>query len=169
MKSTNIRFFIGALITAVLISFWLQPKMMRLRAKNQVKVISIDQLIKDTQNPSSKPLIINLWASWCPPCLKELEAFRAFQEKTAGDVDLYLLNVDQPKDFEAAATALKTVKIKFRVYRLEQDPFELFKRLKLKWGGGLPVTIYRKPDTTKLEIVERVVTEGDLEQFTSGE
>lgn len=34
------------------------------------------------------PMVVNLWASWCPPCVRELPLYQAFAEKYAGKVDV---------------------------------------------------------------------------------
>jgi cytochrome c biogenesis protein CcmG/thiol:disulfide interchange protein DsbE len=34
------------------------------------------------------PMLINLWASWCTPCRRELPLYQAFAEKYAGKVDV---------------------------------------------------------------------------------
>ena len=34
------------------------------------------------------PAVINLWASWCVPCKRELPKYQAFSEKYAGKVDV---------------------------------------------------------------------------------
>ena len=34
------------------------------------------------------PMVINLWASWCGPCRRELPKYEAFAEKYAGKVDV---------------------------------------------------------------------------------
>lgn len=51
-----------------------------------------------------KPLIVNFWATWCPPCLKEMPVFSRLQEKypsvqfvgiaadTLGNVQLFVAN-----------------------------------------------------------------------------
>jgi cytochrome c biogenesis protein CcmG/thiol:disulfide interchange protein DsbE len=38
------------------------------------------------------PMVINLWASWCGPCARELPYYQAFAKKYAGQVDV--LGVD---------------------------------------------------------------------------
>ncbi|MEU8423343.1 redoxin domain-containing protein [Micromonospora sp. NPDC048835] len=38
------------------------------------------------------PAVINLWASWCPPCRKELPAFQRLSERTAGQLHVVGVN-----------------------------------------------------------------------------
>lgn len=40
---------------------------------------------------SGKPLVINLWASWCPPCRREMPVFQDAQQRHA-DVQFVFLN-----------------------------------------------------------------------------
>jgi len=36
--------------------------------------------------PTGRPLVVNLWASWCPPCGTELPAFQRLHADAAGSV-----------------------------------------------------------------------------------
>ncbi|MET8232879.1 redoxin domain-containing protein [Micromonospora sp. NPDC005298] len=38
------------------------------------------------------PAVINIWASWCPPCRKELPAFQRLSERAAGQLQVVGVN-----------------------------------------------------------------------------
>ena len=50
------------------------------------------------------PMVINLWASWCGPCERELPKYQEFAQKYAGKVDV--LGVDWQETREDAAREL---------------------------------------------------------------
>lgn len=49
------------------------------------------------------PAVINLWASWCPPCRKELPAFQRLSERLNGALHVVGVNV---RDDRSAAQSL---------------------------------------------------------------
>jgi thiol-disulfide isomerase/thioredoxin len=51
------------------------------------------------------PAVINLWASWCAPCRKELPVLQRFADRAAGQVHVLGVNVT---DRRAAAQSLGT-------------------------------------------------------------
>ncbi|MFI1192738.1 TlpA family protein disulfide reductase [Micromonospora sp. NPDC020750] len=44
------------------------------------------------------PAVINLWASWCPPCRKELPAFQRLSERGAGRLQVVGVNARDGRD-----------------------------------------------------------------------
>lgn len=44
------------------------------------------------------PAVINLWASWCPPCLKELPVFQRFADQAGGAVRVVGVNSGDDRD-----------------------------------------------------------------------
>ncbi len=49
-----------------------------------------------------KPLLVNLWATWCGPCVKEMPTLAALQKKYAGKVEVVALSIDSAKDSDKA-------------------------------------------------------------------
>jgi cytochrome c biogenesis protein CcmG/thiol:disulfide interchange protein DsbE len=64
------------------------------------------------------PTVVNLWASWCGPCAKELPYYQSFSEKYAGQVDV--LGIDwQETRADRARTLIKKSGV---TYPLVTDP-----------------------------------------------
>jgi thiol-disulfide isomerase/thioredoxin len=54
------------------------------------------------------PMVINLWASWCTPCRKELPQYQAFAEKNAGKVEVLGIDFQETRPAEARKLARET-------------------------------------------------------------
>lgn len=83
-------------------------------------------------------LVVNFWATWCPPCLKEIPDFIRMQEQL-GPKGLQFVGIaaDQPdkvRDFAAK------YKINYPVLLGEMDVIEMANRAGNK-AGGLPFTV----------------------------
>lgn len=81
------------------------------------------------------PLLVNFWATWCAPCVKEMPEFQAFWEAHGGQIALLGVNVqDAPAN---AATFAEELGI---TYDLATDPAgELFAEVR---GFGMPTTLF---------------------------
>ena len=44
---------------------------------------------------ASKPIVLNFWASWCPPCKAELPDFEEAYRKYGNDINFVMLSVDE--------------------------------------------------------------------------
>jgi thiol-disulfide isomerase/thioredoxin len=57
------------------------------------------------------PAVVNLWASWCPPCVKELPAFQRFADTNAGRV--HVIGVVTSDERDAAAAMADDLGVRF--------------------------------------------------------
>lgn len=64
--------------------------------------------------PQAKPVVVNMWATWCTPCRKELPAFQAVATARADDVRIVGVNIGEDRD--AATAFLTTVGVTFDQY-----------------------------------------------------
>jgi thiol-disulfide isomerase/thioredoxin len=95
-----------------------------------------------------KPLLVNFWATWCPPCVEELPLIdRFYRESAAKKWQVIGLAIDQPS---AVKAFLKRTPVSFPVGFAGLGGTELCKSLG-NAGGGLPFTIVIGPTGKVLE------------------
>ena len=87
------------------------------------------------------PLVVNFWASWCPPCLKEMPDFEQVAQQRQGEVTIVGLNVR-----ENAATAQQLATQTGVTYDLALDTRGEASRA---FGGvNMPTTVFVNADGT---------------------
>jgi thiol-disulfide isomerase/thioredoxin len=87
---------------------------------------------------AGKVLVVNFWATWCPPCLKEIPEFVRMQERLAArGVQFIGIAADQPEKVREFAAKMQ---INYPVLLGEMDVIEIA-RLAGNEVGGLPFTV----------------------------
>ena len=112
-------------------------------APPQVEVIGVERLSEVLAELRGRPVVLNFWATWCPPCVYEMPELGRFYSETSGRVELVSVSVDHPDTVEKRVIPfLKERRIPFRVYVLrEQSPSAVSAVLKLDWqAGAVPAT-----------------------------
>ena len=85
-----------------------------------------------------KPLVLNFWATWCPPCIAELPLLDTFfRENAANGWQMVGIAVDQPA---AVRDFLGRVPVNFPVALALQGGMALSRSLG-NLAGGLPFTV----------------------------
>lgn len=63
-----------------------------------------------------KPIFINFWASWCPPCRAEMPHIQAAYEKYGDQIQFVMINAIEQDTMEDIKAYLAEAKLTFPVY-----------------------------------------------------
>ncbi len=156
----RIRLIISLFIVAALVN----------SAKGQAKparIVKLKDLQMMIQSPSEKIRVINFWATWCAPCIKELPHFeRLNQERNDVQVTLVSLDLDLDPNPEKVYKFIARRDIKSEVLLLdENNPNSWIDQIDKQWSGAIPATLIINPKTGQRKFVGRELQSGEIEKM----
>jgi thiol-disulfide isomerase/thioredoxin len=120
---------------------WLLPAMYQASAQN-IRKVKIDELVHMIDT-SSVPLVVNFWATWCGPCVREIPWFEKTVAAYGNKVKLLLVSIDFGEDYPVSIREfVKKQGYQSQVVWLNETNADIFcPRIDKSWDGAIPVTL----------------------------
>jgi len=113
-----------------------------------VKLYNYKELKPLLEQKGDKIYVVNFWATWCAPCVKELPAFEKLKSVYATKgIDVLLVSLDFPKQINKRVIPFIVKKnLQSKVVLLDNGKDDSwFKSIDSNWSGAIPATlIYNK-------------------------
>ncbi|TGV08225.1 TlpA family protein disulfide reductase [Alcaligenaceae bacterium 429] len=160
--------FVLSLMTAVVVGgstfLWLgvykkdaQPLPLQTQLQNPWADSVAEQTVT-LENFSGQPMVINLWASWCPPCRREMPVFEQAQNEYPQLIFIY---ANQQERAETVDGFLSGQQLNLQHVLLDQDgDLARFAR-----SRGLPTTLFVNSDGSVQAIRMGEVSRATLTQY----
>lgn len=117
-------------------------------AEYELTIYNFDELESLLHIEDDKLHVINFWATWCAPCVKELPYFERLKTEYASkNVDVLLVSLDFPNVYN---TKLKPFIIEHNIQSKivalnDQNSETWIPKINANWSGTIPFTlIYNK-------------------------
>lgn len=107
--------------------------------------------------------VVNFWATWCAPCVKELPYFEEINAEYNDRVEVLLVSLDFPRNYDSKLKPfMKKHDLKSKVIAFDDvDQNRWIPAINENWTGALPATIiYNK---NKRQFYEQSFTKEELE------
>lgn len=108
--------------------------------------------------------VVNFWATWCAPCIKELPYYEKLNETySENGVEVLLVSLDFPKQYETKLKPfIKDKKLKSKVIALnDKNSNYWIPKISEDWTGAIPATLIYNKD--KRQFYEKSFTYEELE------
>jgi thiol-disulfide isomerase/thioredoxin len=103
-----------------------------------VKLPDLDGKIHSLQEGVGHPRILNFWATWCEPCLREIPLLNTLQATHAGE-GLQVIGIAMDLR-DAVAKFMKQTPLRYRVLVGEEEGLEAAQKFGM--GFGLPFSVF---------------------------
>ena len=100
--------------------------------------------IRTVMDTTTGPLIINFWATWCGPCIREIPWFDSIISKKNIPIKLLLVNLNSATDYPKRLKAfVKKQGYKGEVVFLSETNANYFiPAIDRKWKGVIPASVF---------------------------
>ena len=116
------------------------------------------------KNTRGKYLVVNFWATWCAPCLKEIPAFVKFYNKNSDHVEILGLDYE-PVNLAVINEFIERFNINYPLVLYNNNNDSEYS----KFGEifGMPTTLIYSPEGELLQTFMGEITIEDLDKYIS--
>lgn len=128
-------------------------KVAEVAPNEEIEIIQhFSQLEEMLDTHKDKLVVLNFWATTCPPCIKEMPHFKDLENKyKSGEVKVLLVNLDRERDFEKRVLPfIEKHQIVTEVLMLADENYSAWTdKIDSTWYGALPATLISKDGERK--------------------
>ncbi len=128
-----------------------------------VKAVDLEKIIAE----SKTPLIINMWATWCKPCVEEIPYFlEEIKDNKKDSLTILLVSLDFKEAFpQDISLFAKKRKFTAPIVWLDETNADYFApKIDAKWSGAIPATLFINNKTGYRNFVEEQISHEQLKK-----
>lgn len=131
-------------------------------------VYKISDLLKRIDQTNDTIYVLNFWATWCIPCVKELPEIDSFAMRHKNEkVKVLLVSLDFREEIEKKVDPfLKKNNYKTECVLLDEvNGNDFIDKIDKRWTGSIPATFFTFNNRRKVVFVEKKIGHKELEEM----
>lgn len=130
----------------------------------QTKLVELEDITNLQLKANDSVYVINFWATWCKPCIKEIPYFKAVDEEYADKpLAIIFVSVNRPKEIAMVDDFWEKQGLPENSWLLnEKDPNVFIPAIADEWSGAIPATLVYYPAKDHRAFYEQEFTKSDL-------
>jgi len=130
-----------------------------------IKANEISQLVESFAG--EKAVLVNVWATWCIPCVEEFPHIVDVQNEFAKDLQVIFISADFPEETDRINEFLKDQKVDWQTYIKDDRDEPFIDAVWTKWSGAIPATVVYNKNGSNFTFFERPATYEEFREWVS--
>ncbi|MGI9543321.1 MAG: TlpA disulfide reductase family protein [Cyclobacteriaceae bacterium] len=130
----------------------------------RLEIVKFDALQSLITRDSDQIEVINFWATWCKPCIKELPYFQELHEEMT-EINVTLISLDFAEQFQDRVVPFaKKRGLTPDILLLDEIDYNSWiNKVDPNWSGAIPATLVINHKTGKRKFVESGMEKNEIE------
>lgn len=133
-----------------------QAEPIQVKEVQPVKAADIPVIIASLAG--QKAVIVNVWATWCIPCVEEFPYLVRLREEYADDLEIVFISADFPEEVERIHTFLQNNRVTWQTYLKDDRDEPFIEAVATEWTGAIPATVVYNTSGERIYFMERAAT-----------
>lgn len=149
------------LLCLTMIAFLIAP----FQPGSKVVTVKLDALESRFRSGGDTTFVVNLWATWCKPCVAELPWFENLHRRpdSLAPIRVVLVSLDAPSELSSVQRFVHRKGVTAEVVVLDEGkPHTWINRIDTTWSGAIPATFIVRRGGQHRVFFEREFTEEEL-------
>ena len=132
-------------------------------AQNTAEIIKFGKLESMIKESGEGIKVINFWATWCGPCIKELPYFETAKRTYGDKISVNLISLDFADQISKVNKFVERKGMTSNIYLLDEIDYNSWiDKVDKSWSGAIPATLLINEETGERKFVESEISEDEL-------
>lgn len=131
----------------------------------QASIIKLNQLESFLNKQNDTTYVINFWATWCAPCVKELPFFLKQEENLSNQkISFVFISLDFKRELESRLNGfIREKNMHSKVYLIDEPDYDKWiDKVDASWQGNIPATLIYNSAKNKRNFFSKDIEEDEL-------